>query len=301
MGSFCSSRNDPNSIAAYFNDKIVWITGSSGGFGEALAVELCRVTRAKGLILSARRAEELERVKRRCLELQPDMKVTVLPLDLSDLDVLAQKAKEANSIFGAVDVLINNGGVGFRGIALETPLEKHMQVMKIDYFSGVALTQALLPLWLKAKSGHVVQIASVQSFFGLPGRTAYSAAKHAAVGFYDSLRAELVDTGISVTVVCPGYIKTNHSQNAVQGSDGGYPEGHTSKGVAPELLAIEALTAVARKKAELVSSAIDARIATMIRGLCPPVIFSLMAKRARKELRERCGLLEEATSGKKDE
>merc|ERR1712014_537004 len=97
-------------------------------------------------------------------------------------------------------------------------------------------TKALMPSWLTAGRGHVTQIASVQGFFGLPGRTAYSAAKHAAVGFYDSLRAEVADQGIKVTTVCPGYIKTGHSVNAVR-SGGEYPEGHTSKGVPPEILA----------------------------------------------------------------
>merc|ERR1712178_679148 len=103
--------------------------------------------------------------------------------------------------------------------------------MTIDYFSGAALTKALLPYELHARRGHVVQISSVQGFYGLPGRSAYSAAKHAAVGFYDSLRAELVDKGVAVTVVCPGYIRTEHSKNAVRGSRGGYPEGKKGKEV----------------------------------------------------------------------
>merc|ERR1712187_795204 len=178
-------------------------------------------------------------------------------------------------------------GVGFRGIALETSLEDDQKVMNVDYFSGVALVKALLPSWLREQSGHVVQISSVQGFFGLPGRTAYAAAKHAAVGFYDSLRAELVDTGISVTTVCPGYIRTGHSANAVYGSGGGYPEGHTNKGVEPDVLAREILSAVAKRRPELVSAALDAKIARLLRAFCAPVLFWVMQKRARKELRER--------------
>merc|ERR1712146_555185 len=100
---------------------------------------------------------------------------------------------------------------------------------------------------------------------------------------------ELADTGVAVTVVCPGYIKTNHSSNAVRGSGGGYPEGHTSKGVPPEQLARETLLATAQKKPELVSAALDARLASVIRALCPAFLFSVMQKRARKELKERSG------------
>jgi short-subunit dehydrogenase len=288
----CWSRKPTKAIHDYFEDKVVWITGASGGLGEALSVELCRIVRPKGLVISARRKEELERVRKRCLELQPDLKIVVLPLDLAKLDTLPEKAKEAISAFGEIGVLVNNGGVGFRGIACETSLEQDMEVMNIDYFSGVALTKALLPSWLTAQCGHVVQISSVQAFFGLPGRTAYAAAKHAAVGFYDSLRAELADTGISVTVICPGYIKTGHSTNAVKGSGGGYPEGHTSKGVPAEQIAIETLAAAACKQPELVSAAFDARAGRVIRSLCPPLLFSIMQKRARKELKEREGLVE---------
>merc|ERR1712150_148933 len=128
---------------------------------------------------------------------------------------------------------------------------------------------------------------------GLPGRTAYSAAKHAAIGFYDSLRAELADTGISVTTVCPGYIKTGHSLNAVRGTGGGYPEGHTSKGVDPEVLAQEILAAVASCWPELVSAALDAKLARLIRTLCPPLLFLIMRRRAQKELQERASASEE--------
>jgi len=274
-------------VEKYFRDKAVWITGASGGLGEALAVELCRAAAPRGLVLSARRGGELERVRRRCLELRPGLEVFVLPMDLELLATLPQHAEKAQSVFGGVDVLVNNGGVGFRGTASETSLELDQRVMTIDYFSGVALTKALLPAWLASDSGHVVQISSVQGFFGLPGRTAYAAAKHAAIGFYDSLRAELVDTGVSVTTVCPGYIQTGHSRNAVRGAGGGYPEGHTSKGVPAERMAREALVAASRRRAELISAAPDAKIARLLRSCWSPLLFWIMGRRARKELRER--------------
>mmetsp|Transcript_50058 Transcript_50058/g.116204 ORF Transcript_50058/g.116204 Transcript_50058/m.116204 type:complete len:291 (-) Transcript_50058:68-940(-) len=280
-------QRETRAVEGYFDGKVVWVTGASGGLGEAICVELCRVAKPRGLLLSSRRESELERVRQRCLELQPALKVEILQLDLELVDAMPQKATRALEVFGAVDVLVNNGGVGFRGVACETSMEFDRRVMNIDYFSGVALTKALLPGWLQASRGHVVQVSSVQGFFGLPGRTAYAAAKHAAVGFYDSLRAELADTGLSVTVVCPGYIKTGHSANAVHSSASGYPEGHTSKGVPAEAMAWETLVAAAQQRDELVSAALDAKVARLLRALCPPLLFWIMRRRARKEMRER--------------
>jgi len=280
-------RGDAAAVRGYFEGKVVWVTGASGGLGEALCFELCRSSQPRGLVLSARRAPELERVRRRCQELLPEVQIATLPLDLAALAELPAKAEAASRAFGRVDVLVNNGGVGFRGLASETGLELDQEVMNVDYFSGVALVKALLPAWLAACSGHVVQISSVQGFFGLPGRTAYSAAKHAAVGFYDSLRAELADTGVLVTVVCPGYVRTGHSLNAVRASSLGYPEGHSSKGVAPEDMAREVLLATARRKPELLSAAPDAKLARLLRTLWPPLLFWIMQRRARKEMQQR--------------
>merc|ERR1712048_746109 len=171
------------------------------------------------------------------------------------------------------DVLFNNGGVGFRGLAAETSLDVHQQVMGIDYFSGVALVNALLPAWLEKRSGHVVQISSVQGFLGLPRRSAYAAAKHAAVGFYDSLRAEVASSGVTVTMVCPGYIATNHSISAVKESAASMsPADKTTRGVAPEVMAPQVLAAVARRLPEFVPAPLDAKAAILLRSLCPRVL-----------------------------
>lgn len=279
--------SDADATKEYFSGKVVWITGASGGFGEALSVILSGSAPLRGLIISARRKPELERVKLRCQELCPGLEVAILPLDLSNLTELPTAAKVAEGFFGRVDVLVNNGGVGFRGLASETPTDIDSYVMNVDYFSGVALVKALLPDWLKRQSGHVVQVSSVQGFFGLPGRTAYAAAKHAAVGFYDALRAEVSDSGVFVTLVCPGYIATNHSQNAAKGEGVKYPEGHTNKGVDPEILSQKVLGAVSRKEPEFVPAALDARVARVLRTICPKLLFAIMRRRARKELKER--------------
>eukprot|EP00928_Gymnodinium_smaydae_P092058 TRINITY_DN75838_c0_g1_i1.p1 TRINITY_DN75838_c0_g1~~TRINITY_DN75838_c0_g1_i1.p1 ORF type:complete len:304 (-),score=54.49 TRINITY_DN75838_c0_g1_i1:5-883(-) len=277
-----ASSNSKAAVAEYFNGKVVWITGASAGLGEALCLALCEQACPKAVIVSARTEAKLEKVRARCQQLRPGVDVLVLPLDLADLSSLQPAAKAALARYGRVDVLINNGGVGFRGLCETTPLAQDQYVMNVDFFSGVALVKALLPGWLSGCPGHVVQISSVQGFFGLPGRTAYSAAKHAAIGFYDSLRAEVSDAGVSVTVVGPGYIKTGHSENAVVGG-ARYPEGHTAKGVPPEDLARDILLAAAQKRPELVPAALDARVARQLRNCFPPLLFWVMRRRARKE------------------
>eukprot|EP00747_Dinoflagellata_sp_TGD_P056374 gnl/TRDRNA2_/TRDRNA2_150056_c0_seq1.p1 gnl/TRDRNA2_/TRDRNA2_150056_c0~~gnl/TRDRNA2_/TRDRNA2_150056_c0_seq1.p1 ORF type:complete len:331 (+),score=57.69 gnl/TRDRNA2_/TRDRNA2_150056_c0_seq1:438-1430(+) len=271
-------------IRNYFEGKVVWITGASSGLGEALCISLCRQTQLTALILSARRENELERVKQRCLELQPTVDVAVLPVDLSKLDILPEVAGEAESLFGRVDVLFNNAGVGFRGLAVETGLDLHQLVMNVNFLSGVALVTALLPGWHQRSSGHVVQIAGVQGFIGLPGRAAMSAAKHAAVGFYDSLRAEVAGSGVTVTLVAPGYIATEHGLNAVS-AGAQIPE--APKGLPPEVLAPQILEAVADRKPEFVPAALDAKVAMWLRTLFPRLLFWAMERRAEKEREER--------------
>lgn len=288
MGACASlGKSDAKAIAEYFDGKVVWVTGASAGLGEALCIALCQGARPKGLILSARNETALDRVTKRCLELHPGLQARVLLLDLEKVEAIPGIAAQAKEVFGGVDVLVNNGGRGFRDTAAQTPLEIDQMMMKVNYFSGVALVKALLPDWLAAGSGHVVQIASVQGYFGLPGRTAYAATKHAAMGFYDSLRAEVADSGISVTMVAPGYIATQHSQNAAHGSGGKYPEGHTSKGVPPEVMAPQILAATARGRSEFLPAALDAKLARILRQLWPSGLFYYMRRRARKERLER--------------
>ena len=195
-------------------DKVVWITGASSGIGEALA--LLAAEQGAKLVLSARRLSELERVKAACLN--PDH-VAVLPLDLTDFDAEAA-ARKANSFFGPVDVLVNNAGISQRGTVLDTSMEVYRRILELDFFACVALTKAVLPGMVARKHGNIVVISSVVGYVGTPLRSGYAAAKHALHGFYDAARAELWRTGVQFTVVCPGFIKTNVSLNAITG-DGG--------------------------------------------------------------------------------
>jgi len=194
----------------YFNDKVTWITGASSGIGEALAYALSAA--GAKLILSSRRTGELERVKASCAFPQ---NVLVLPLDLLDLPSLASKTSEAIACFGRVDIMVHNGGITQRSLAVETDLEVHRHIMDLNYFSYVALTKALLPHFTERKTGHFVITSSVMGKIGTPMRSGYAAAKHALHGYFDCLRAEVSGDNIKVTILTPGYIRTNISKYAL--------------------------------------------------------------------------------------
>ncbi len=199
----------------FYSGKVIWITGASSGIGEELARQLSAFNTR--LILSSRRKEELERVKA-SLNANPD-DVYILPLDLAEPASLEVKAREAEGAFGRIDILINNGGITQRALALETPVEVDRKIMEVNYFSGLILTKCVMPGMLARKYGHIASISSVTGKFGFPLRSAYAASKHAMTGFYESVGAEYHQQGIRTTMVFPGRIQTNISLGAI-GPDG---------------------------------------------------------------------------------
>lgn len=232
--------------------KVVWITGASSGIGEALAYEFARY-KVK-MILSARRKEELERVKGNCHPLaQPNIRI--FPLDLGEPTTLRLIAEAAVHLFGHVDILVNNGGISQRSFAKDTVMEVDRRIMEVDYFGTVALSKYLLPHFLKRKTGHFVIISSVMGKIGTPYRSGYAAAKHALHGFFDSLRAELWrdSRNIFVTMICPGWVRTNISQNALigDGSKLSQTDSTTDSGLPPKTVARRILQAIVKKKNEV--------------------------------------------------
>ena len=196
-----------------YRNKVVWITGASSGIGEALARLL--LSHGAKVILSARSEEELHRVAREART--NDENALILPLDLSDLDALRGRAEQASQWHGHIDVLIHNAGVSQRAHAVETSMATDLHLMTVNYFGPVVLTKAILPAMLIRQAGHIVVISSVVGKFGAPLRSGYAASKHALHGYFDSLRAEIVGSGINITLVCPGFVQTNISVAALRG------------------------------------------------------------------------------------
>ena len=234
--------------ASKFENQIVWITGASSGIGEALAKHFAGLR--SRLILSSRREHELNRVAGLC---SAAPSVYVLPMDLAKPESMTQAAQAALQHQGAVDVMVHNAGVSQRAFAADTGYDVDELIMRTNYLSPVALTKALLPSMLKRRRGHFIVVSSVLGKFGLPGRSGYCASKHALQGFFDTLRAEVANDNIQVTVALPGWVRTNVSINALTGN--GAPQRRmdsgTATGFTPEFCAKRIVDAAEKGKPEL--------------------------------------------------
>ncbi|RMF18444.1 MAG: SDR family NAD(P)-dependent oxidoreductase [Candidatus Dadabacteria bacterium] len=201
------------------NHATIWITGASSGIGEAFARE-AEAAGATRLILSARREDALEQVR---AGMQRPDDHRVVQLDLADTDALGPLAEQVWHEHGPIDIIVHSGGITQRSLAKDTTFDVYRRIIDVDFLGTVALTQALLPHMLERDHGHIVMISSLVGKFGTPLRSAYAAAKHALHGYADAVRAELADTGVHVTVFCPGFIRTNISVNALL--EDGTPQG----------------------------------------------------------------------------
>ena len=213
--------------------KRVWITGASAGLGEALSRWAAR--EGADLILSARRVSQLESVRDRLHRANAHQ---VVPLDLSAVAELSAIASRV----GPVDYLINNGGISQRDTALNTELAVTRRIMEVNFFGNVELTRCVLPGMLARRNGHIVTVSSVAGHIGTPLRSSYAASKHALHGFYDSLRYEVEKEGVRVTILSPGYIRTDISRNAVvgDGSKKGTMDKRQSESMDPDTFAEKA-------------------------------------------------------------
>jgi dehydrogenase/reductase SDR family protein 7B len=237
-------------MSNYFYNKRIWITGASSGIGEALALAFS--SHQSHLILSGRKELELNRVAAACTAAGA-ASVIVQTLDLAQHDRIPQIAADLFTKIGKVDFLINNGGISQRALALETSLEVDKQMMNVNFFGTIALTKAVLPVMLTHQLGHIATITSLTGKFGSPYRSSYAASKHALHGFFDSLRAELGDSPVKITLICPGFVRTNVSMNALTGSGValGAMDEATEKGMRPEHLAHKILRALEKQREEV--------------------------------------------------
>lgn len=229
-----------------FQHKTVWITGASSGIGEALAYEFAK--QGARLILSARNEGELRRVATAC----QGAEVILQPIDLADhegLPAIVARVLEKTP----VDILVNNAGLSQRSFAKDTRYEVDKRLLDVNLLGTITLSKALLPHFLSRRTGQFVIITSLMGKFGGPLRSTYAAAKHGLHGFFDSLRAEVWRENVGVTMVCPGFIRTKVSMNALMG-DGtaqGTMDDATGKGMPPEVLAKKILRAVLAKREEV--------------------------------------------------
>lgn len=258
----------------YFKDKIVWITGASSGIGEALTYAFNN-SDAK-VIISARRRNELERVKASCKN-NSNENIFILELDLTDIQSFEQKTKIVLEKFGRIDILVNNGGVSQRALVKDTDYSVIKRIMDINFFGTAMLTKSVLPNMIAQKSGNIVVMSSLAGKFGTQKRSAYAAAKHALQGFFECLRMEVYDDNIKILTVNPGYIKTDISINALTGD--GTPQNSMDKGqengMLPDVLAQKILKAVRKGKRELIVGGIE-KLPVYIKKFFPNLFFKIL-------------------------
>ena len=200
-----------------YRDKVALVTGAAGGLGRALCRELGRAGARLGLMdLDTGELEHLAR------SLQGDgVQCTALPGDITDRSYCDAAVAETVARFDGLDVLINNAGLTQRSAFADTDVEVFRKVMEVNYFGSLHCTKAAMPQLLE-RGGQIIVISSIAGFSPLYGRSGYSASKHALHGLFDSLRSELLQTGVGVLVACPGVIDTDFANRALD-ADGSPP------------------------------------------------------------------------------
>jgi short-subunit dehydrogenase len=204
----------------------------------------------------------------------------VRPLDLVDEQAIETAAADVLRELGKVDVLVHGGGVSQRALVADTAMTTDRAIMDLNYFGTIALTKAVLPSMLARKSGHLVPISSVIGHVGIPLRSAYAASKHALHGFFDALRAENAKDGIRVTIVCPGYIRTKVSENALRGDGSKYgtTDDTHKHAMLPEVAAPKIVDGVAKGKDEVRVGGREI-YAILLKRLLPGVVARLVRLR----------------------
>jgi len=255
--------------SAYFKDKVVVITGASSGIGRELAYRLAE--NGAKLSLAARDVEALEAVKAEC-EKRGGQAIAV-PMDVAEQTQSESLMRKTVEAFEGIDILVNNAGISMWAYFEEvTDLSIFEQIMRVNYLGSVYCTHYALP-HLKASSGQVVGVSSLTGKNGVPTRSGYAASKHAMVGFFDTLRIELADAGVAVSMIYPDFVATETRKRAF-GPDG-KPLGD-SPVREKEIMTVEKcvdliLPAIQKRKRELVMTP-RARIGQYIKPFAPGLI-----------------------------
>jgi short-subunit dehydrogenase len=255
-----------------FRNKVVVITGGSDGIGRAL-VELFLQKGAK-VATCGRNNDKLYQLEKS----HPDEPLITYSTDVSNETDCSYFIEQVVKIFGSIDVLINNAGISMRALFNDTNLETLRKVMEINFWGTVYCTKYALPHILK-QQGTVVGVSSIAGYRGLPGRTGYCASKFAINGFFEALRTELLESGVNVMWVCPGFTASNIRNAALNRN--AKPQGASpmdeSKMMSAEECAALILQAIEKRKRTLIFSASDKRT-VLVNRLMPTLADKLTRK-----------------------
>lgn len=182
--------------------KVVLITGASRGLGVDMAQEFA--ARRSRLALAARSADELEKVR---VDIESmGAEAVAIPTDVAELGSLRNLVSLTEDSLGPVDVLVNNAGVESVCDFEQMPLDEIEKIISINVTGLIWLTRLVVPSMIARRQGHIVNVASMAGLVPVPHNSVYSSSKHAVVGISRSLRLELADHGVGVSVVAPGFV-----------------------------------------------------------------------------------------------
>ncbi len=181
--------------------EVAIVTGASSGIGMETAFALVR--RGYAVVLAARREDRLEQVADRCREIDTDAAVEVVVTDVSDRSAVESLVGGAVAKFERVDVMVNNAGSGMFGRVHELSETDVRELFEVNFYGVLHGCQAVAPIMIARRSGHIFNVSSVIGKRGTPFHGAYCATKFAVCGLTDSMRVEMKPYGVNVTSVCP--------------------------------------------------------------------------------------------------
>lgn len=259
-----------------FARKVVVITGASSGIGEALALRLAG--EGAWLALAARRAGRLAELAKACIE--KGGRALALPTDVTDETACRDLVDQAVAEYGRLDMLVNNAGITVGALLTDLPdLTLFRRVMDVNFLGAVFCTYYALS-HLKKVTGRVVNVASLGAVLPIPGNTSYIASKHAMLGFSDSLRMELVQSGVSVTLICPYWVSTEFHESMMDRH--GQPRGvggreiYTRRTMTADHCAANLVEAARKRKRQVIMS--PGRLVQWGRLVAPALIDRLIIK-----------------------
>lgn len=191
-----------------FSNQVVVITGGTDGIGKALVMQF--LSYGATVATCSRTLEKLKQLEEEC----GNKNLFTQQADVSNEADCAAFINSVLSEYGRIDVLINNAGISMRGLFKDTSLETLKRLMDINFWGSVYCTKYAIESIEKNK-GSIVAVSSIAGYRGLPGRSGYSASKFALQGWMEALRTEMLDSGVNVMWVCPGFTKSSIRKTAL--------------------------------------------------------------------------------------
>ena len=259
-----------------FSGKVILVTGAAGGLGAAL----CHRFAAAGARIAA-----MDLDATRLQDLVATLPAGTLSIAGNIADPAACQAAIDQTVahFGALDVLINNAGISHRSLFLDTDPAVIRRVMEVNFFGAMQMTHAALPHLIETR-GAVAAISSVAGYAPLLGRAGYCASKHALLGFFDTLRSEVEDLGVGVTLICPSFIATGIGRAALGGQGGSATSARITAGgeSSPDDIAQRIVDALAQGRSLLLPDR-TSRLAWWVHKFAPGFYARTMKRRVGAE------------------